>query len=250
MTHIDPVAAAGFGSAARAYERARPSYPGEAIEWLVERLRLGPGTTVVDLAAGTGKLTRLLVPTGARVVAVEPIGAMREQLVGVVPAAEVVDGVAERIPLGDAVADAVTVAQAFHWFRPDEALAEIHRVLRDGGSLALLWNTRDLEDPLQAAVERVLRPYRQAVPAHEGREWRAALAASGLFAAVEERRFAFVQELDTEGLCERTASTSFIAALPDPERERVLARVRELAARLEQPFPYPYVTEVFVCSRR
>jgi SAM-dependent methyltransferase len=137
---IDP-AAQSFASVAGVYERARPEYPEAAVDWLASRLDLGPGRTVVDLAAGTGKLTRMLVPTRARVIAVEPVPEMLAELRRAAPEAQALQGTAEAIPLPDAGADAVTVAQAFHWFDPPRALREIARVLRPGGRLGLIWNT-------------------------------------------------------------------------------------------------------------
>ena len=132
--------AASFARSADAYERARPGYAPEAVAALVERLDLGPGSVVVDLAAGTGKLARQLVPSGARIIAVEPLAEMRS----LVPAGiEVLDGTAEAIPLPTASADAVTVAQAFHWFDAEAARREIERVLRPGGLLALVSNRRE-----------------------------------------------------------------------------------------------------------
>ena len=124
---IHPTAAAGFSLGAAAYERGRPGYPAEAIGWLAEQLGLRAGRTVLDLAAGTGKLTRALVETGAEVVAVEPVDEMRAQLEAAVPAARALAGTAEEIPLADGAVDAVTVAQAFHWFDRDAAFTEIHR---------------------------------------------------------------------------------------------------------------------------
>lgn len=116
--------ALAFGPKANEYEKGRPDYPPTAIAWLIEALGINGNSTVIDLAAGTGKLTRLLLPTGARVIAIEPVEGMREVLSSVVPAAEVLEGTAEQLPLPDASTDAVTVAQAFHWFRGQEALAE------------------------------------------------------------------------------------------------------------------------------
>ena len=159
MSEIHPAAAQGFSASADAYERGRPGYPDEAIAWIVERLRLEPGRNVLDLAAGTGKLTRALVPSGAQVIAVEPIDEMREQLFAALPDVDAFDGTAESIPLPDASVDAVTCAQAFHWFRAAEAVQEIHRVLRPGGSIALIWNIRDLSDRLQARVQEILAPH-------------------------------------------------------------------------------------------
>jgi len=111
---------------------------------------------VVDLAAGTGKLTRPLLATGAEVVAVEPVAEMR----AVLPAgARAVDGTAEEMPLNTGSVDAVAVAQAFHWFDGDAALAEIHRVLRPDCSLALVWNRRQMDDPVNQAIEELIAPY-------------------------------------------------------------------------------------------
>jgi SAM-dependent methyltransferase len=150
------LAAPSFARSADAYERARPGYAPEAVTFLAERLGLGPGRVVVDLAAGTGKLARQLVPSGARVVAVEPLAEMRS----LIPAGiEVLDGTAEAIPLPDDFADAVTVAQAFHWFDAEAALREIERVLQQGGSLALVSNRRD-----SGAFDEVLARHRAHPP--------------------------------------------------------------------------------------
>lgn len=222
---LHPAASGGFARAAEAYERGRPGYPAAAVDFLAARLRLERGRTVVDLAAGTGKLTRPLLATGADVVAVEPVAEMRAAL----PAgAHVLDGTAEAIPLAAASADAVTVAQAFHWFDGDAALAEIHRVLRRGGALALVWNRR-MDDPLNQAVEELIAPYRGHTPALRTNAWRAAFECTELFGPLEAHAFPNEQSLDADGLADRVASISFIAALDDAERTRVLRAVRALA---------------------
>jgi SAM-dependent methyltransferase len=242
---IHPSAAVGFASAADVYERARPSYPQDAIDWLAAQTGLGPGRTVVDLGAGTGKLTRLLLPTGARVVAVEPIPEMRAHIDG----AEVLDGTAEAIPLPDASADVVTVAQAFHWFDHERALPEIHRVLRSNGSLVIVWNMRDLDDPVQRGVEDLLGPMRREVPGQILGAWREPLARSTLFGPATLGAFAYEQQFTTDDLCDRVASTSFVAALPPVDREELLVRVRALTHGIAEPFPFPYKTEVHVIPR-
>ena len=242
---IDPVAAAGFGSAAEVYERARPSYPSEAIDWLFERTGAGPGDTIVDLGAGTGKLTRLLVPSGARVVAVEPIPEMR----ALIDVGEPIDGTAEAIPMADGSAALVTVAQAFHWFDLDRALPEIHRVLRPGSSLALVWNMRDLDDPVQRGVEDLLAAHRGRLTAQREGRWRAPFAASPLFGEVQTGTFRYEQQFTADDLVARVSSTSFVAAMDEAERRPLLDDVRALVAGREEPFPFPYVTEVLVSSR-
>jgi SAM-dependent methyltransferase len=247
---VHPRAAVGFGRAADAYERARPDYPPAALDWLQGRLALGPGRTVVDLAAGTGKLTRLLLPTGARVVAVEPVAEMRAALAGAVPGAEIVDGTAEAMPLPDGSADAVTIAQAFHWFSTAEALAEIHRVLRPDGGLALVWNGRDLDDPLQIAVDRIIARHRGDVPTHQSGRWKSAFETTEIFGPLEEHLVPHRQELDRAGLVDRVMSTSVMAALPDAERVAAVADIEELGARQAEPIPISYTTQIYLCVRR
>jgi SAM-dependent methyltransferase len=245
---INEVAAAGFGSAAETYERGRPSYPPEVVELFAEHLGVGPGATVVDLAAGTGKLTRLLVATGAAVIAVEPVEAMRAQLEAALPGIDARDGTAEDLPLADASVDVVTVAQAFHWFDPEPALAEITRVLRPGGGLGLVWNERDESVPWVAELSSLFdwgarRPYRKGV------DWAAVIDASGRCTPVGHQALPYAQELDAETLVERVLSTSYIAARPAEENVELAAAVRSLVADFPERFPLPYVTDVFWCRR-
>jgi SAM-dependent methyltransferase len=241
---VDARAVAGFGGGAEAYERGRPGYPADSVAWLAERLSLGPGTTVLDLGAGTGKLSRLLVETGARVVAVEPVEEMR-QLLETVRGVEALAGAAEAIPLPDASADACTIAQAFHWFEPVVALAEIHRVLRPGSALGLLWNRLDEADPLTAAFIEVLARYRAHPPV--GYTWPEGYDRADLFTPIELRTFPNVQELDAEQIADRLASESSIAVLPAERRRQALRGVRALAPGT---VVLRYVTEVYVSNRR
>jgi ubiquinone/menaquinone biosynthesis C-methylase UbiE len=233
---VHPSAATGFARSVEAYERARPEYPAPAIEWLAEELDLRPRRVVVDLAAGSGKLSRPLAALGCEVIAIEPVAEMRAAIGAGI---RTLDGTAEAMPLPDDSADAVTVGQAFHWFDGPAALAEIERVLRPGGALALAWNRRPVESSaLHAAISEIMAPYRGDAPAHQSGAWREAFAGRELI----ERRFEFSQRLDADGLADRVGSTSFIAALADPERARVLERVRELAG--EGPVDVPYVCEI------
>jgi SAM-dependent methyltransferase len=243
---VHRAASIGFDRVADAYERGRPSYPLEAIDWLTNELRLGPGKTVVDLAAGTGKLARLLVPSGARVVAVEPVAGMREVLVEALPAAEVREGTAEAIPLPPRSADAVTVGQAFHWFDGERALAEIHRVLSSHGRLALVWNLRDLGRPLQARLEELLKGHRGDTPSHRSGRWRDAFATTTLFVPASQYRVSHRQQLDADGFVDRVGSISFIAALGDTEREAFLRQVRALAETCGGDVRLDYETEILV----
>jgi SAM-dependent methyltransferase len=220
---LHPAAAAGFARSADAYERGRPGYPDAAVDRLVAAL---PGRDVVDLAAGTGKLTRALIARGLDVVAVEPVAEMRA---AIAPPARAVAGTAEAIPQPDASADGVTVAQAFHWFDGERALAEIHRVLRPGGVLALIWNRRDTGDALLAQISDQLEPLRGDVPAHREQRWRDALEATDLFGPLREETFVNAQVVDGDGLADRVGSISFVAAMGDAERTALLAEIRALA---------------------
>ena len=186
---VHDTARRGFASAAGVYEESRPGYPAEAIEWLRAKLQLGPEGTLVDLAAGTGKLTRLLTPTGATVIAIEPVEEMRDALRSTTPDADAREGTAEQTGLPDSSADAVTVAQALHWFDAPKALAEIHRILRAEGRLALVWNIRDLDDPTQRAIDDLFTAYRGDTPSHRSGHWRDALDASEIFESTETNRF-------------------------------------------------------------
>lgn len=245
---IHPTALA-FANVAATYERGRPGYPHELLEWLVGRGDLRDGGCAVDLGAGTGKLTRLLVGHGARVIAVEPLAEMRAELVAVVPQAEVAVGHAEVVPLADATADLVTCGQSFHWFANARALGEIARVLKPSGGLVLVWNTRDEDDPLQARLAELVDPTRGETPSQRTGEWRAAMAASDAFVADGELTVASRQVVDRAGLLDRVQSTSHVAALAGQERAELLAAVASLVPA-DGHVALPYLTRAYAYRRR
>lgn len=247
---LDDVAARGFQAAAAAYELARPGYPDEAVQALVDALGIAVGTRVCDVAAGTGKLTRLLVDLGASVIAVEPVAEMREQAHAVLPAAEVVDGTAEAIPLPDASVDVVTVAQAFHWFDAPAAFVEIARVLRPGGGLALLWNERDESHAWVAEMSRIIRWHERTVSRYQHVDWPKIVAESNLFTPLREAAFPWAHQMNREVLADRVRSISYIAVMPLSERERLVAEVTSLVGRLPEPFGLPYRCRLQWCRLR
>jgi ubiquinone/menaquinone biosynthesis C-methylase UbiE len=240
----------GFEAAAERYERGRPDYPAAAIDRLVAGLGLRPGAVVADVGAGTGKLTRQLVGTGARVLAVEPLEGMRAVLERLVPEAEALAGTAEALPLADASVDAATVGQAFHWFDGERALRELGRVVRPGSGLALVWNARELTDPLQARLAALLDEVRGEAPSHREQSWRKHVETTPFFGLLEERTFPWEARYSRRQLAERVASVSFVARLPANEREPLLDRAASLVEGLAEPVPFRYRTDVYVLRRR
>ena len=256
---IHDAAAKGYARAADDYEKGRPGYPAAAIETLVRVCGIGAGSDLVDVGAGTGKFTASLFAHGPTVVAVEPVAAMREAFARRFPGARVMDGTAEHLPLPDASADVVTVAQAFHWFDHGPALDEIGRVLRPGGWLALIWNTRDLSVPWLAEINELMNTLAGDAPRFRStdRRWREPIEAHAAFEdELHEATFENpVPDVDLATMRARVASTSYVSALPDAERERVLGTVerivREAPMRDEgETFTDRYRTELFWCRRR
>ena len=229
---IDPLAEA-FAGAADRYDRGRLAYRPEPIDWAWETLDLGSGATVIDLAAGTGKLAVQLAARAGRLVAVEPLEGMRTVLTRQVPEAEVVDGTAEHMPLPDGDANAVFVGEAFHWFDGDRALPEIHRVLRPGGGLVLIWNVGEWHDhPWSEQVfERIDREPKPDVRP-ENRPWtglwRRFFEETPLFGPLEQKSFPHVVHTDVAGFVLMVSTWSFVAALPDETRERLAADLTKI----------------------
>jgi SAM-dependent methyltransferase len=235
--------ALSFAAVAEAYERSRPEYPEEAARWLTGE----PPRDVVDLAAGTGKLTRVLVRLGHRVTAVEPLPEMLDQLRVAVPEAEPALGRAESMPLAEGSADAVVAGQAYHWFDHDAALVEIARVLRPGGTFGAVWNMRDEAVGWVARLSELIGSEGQSE-----REPEDEVAASGLYEPVEEAEFRWEQPLDRMRLRDLVLSRSYCASLPPHEREPVLAAVEGLYDEVAGPdgLAMPYVTYCFRARRR
>jgi SAM-dependent methyltransferase len=248
---MDERAAKGFVGA-RQYNTYRPSYPPETIAFLRGAAGLCESSTIVDLAAGTGLMTRLLSPAG-RLIAVEPIAEMREVLAAEVPEAEVLSGFAEAIPLPPAVADAVVVAQAFHWFANPAAVNEIARVLRPDGALAIVWNIRDRSDPVMRELHTLLEPYRRNSPDFDNLPWREVFEApSSPLELSDAMRLDWEEPITLERLKGRVLSLSYVALTDDDGRLRVMAALEGLAhsAADDTPVIMKHHTEVFIARRR
>jgi SAM-dependent methyltransferase len=231
--------AGSFGAAADAYERGRPPYPPAAVDWLLA----GAGPRMLDLGAGTGKLTRQLAARGLDVTAVEPSEGMRSRLAAAVPGVRALAGSAESIPLPDGSVDAVLVAQAWHWVDPERAVPEAARVLAPGGTLGLVWNIRDEREEWLARLGRLLHP--EGAPPTSGVGVPDLADHPDLFAPVETSTVEWRHTLTPDDLTDLVASRSYVITLPDDDRTALLAEVRGLVAhhpalagrdRIEMPY--------------
>ncbi len=241
--------ARSFDRVADAYGRARPSYPAAAVDWVLER---APGRRVVDLAAGTGKLTQVLVSAGAAVIAVEPLDNMRAALEASLPGVPALAGTAEQMPLADESADGVLVGQAFHWFDAPRALAEVARVLVPGGVLGLVWNVRDDAVAWVAELTEALHGAGDVLSA--SRTIGDDPISDPRFTHGERREFANPVRFDRARLVEWATSTSSIATLEPVQREAALMRIGRLAdehpdLRGKDTFTMPYVTAAVRATR-
>ena len=214
--------AASFGAVASEYERGRPPYPAEAVGWLIP----AGAAHVLDLGAGTGKLTRQLTGCGLDVTAVEPSEGMREKLRQAVPGVRALAGTAERIPLPDNSVDAVLVAQAWHWVDPVRAVPEVARVLGPGGQLGLLWNIRDERADWVAGLGAILR---QSDGAHAvSSNVSAAPRVGPPFGQLERRDVGWVHRLSPDALVDMVSSRSYVSTMPPGDRETLLNDLRHL----------------------
>jgi SAM-dependent methyltransferase len=229
-----------FAAVAGAYERGRPEYAPAVVGAIAAELELGRDARVLDLAAGTGKLARALLAGGIEVVAIEPQAPLREVLGARIGAHRVLDGLAEAIPLADASVDAVTVADAFHWFDQREALIEIKRVLRGGGGLAVISTIPDWRGASWAeAVAEVMEQTRPEHPHFDGPPWREAVVAAGGWSEPREIRVTATHSADAAAIVDYLGSVSWIAAMPDQERAETLGRLRALVFEGETPSELP-----------
>jgi MOSC domain-containing protein YiiM/ubiquinone/menaquinone biosynthesis C-methylase UbiE len=227
---IHESAAKGFAAAADAYERGRPEYSTEAIAALVRELGIGPGKRVLDLAAGTGKLTRQIAPSRAEIVAVEPIAEMRAKLAAASPDVEALEGTAEAIPLPNHSVDAVVVGQAFHWFDGIRAVSDIRRVLKPDGALGLIWQARDPRLPWIERLDEIIDRADDGHPRFRTMAWREAFDRTALFEPLRSADFETVQRGSPETIIDRVASISYVAAMGEARRAKVLDEVRALIA--------------------
>jgi SAM-dependent methyltransferase len=242
MTTDDSARAHSFGAVAAAYDAGRPTFPADALTWI-----LGPGRLqILDLGAGTGKLSQVAAALGHDVVAVDP----SEEMLAVcrkLPGVDTMVGAAESIPLAHASVDAVIVGQAFHWFDHARALPEIARVLRPHGVLGLLWNNYDTVVPWVRRLHRAMIG-EDFLAANDEFDPMPTLLQSDLFSMVETARFRHWHDLDRTGLKQLAMSHSRVAVLTESRRESVLDQIDAIydgTARPPEPLRMPYFTNCY-----
>jgi SAM-dependent methyltransferase len=264
---VHHAAGVGYQRDSGGYERSRPSYPLAALAALADALPLEAGRTVVDLGAGTGKFTRLLALTGAEVLAVEPVTAMRERLAELLPQVAVVPGTAEDTGLPGGCADAVVAAQSWHWFDQEAALAEVERLLRPGGALVLVWNTYDTSVPwvrdFQDIYFRLAPGDLPSPPLPAGHDeddgagsdaWRRAFDGRPGWGTIEELHVANPHSTTVGDVVARMMSSSHIAVMDPADQARVRAEVEAMlrshdATRESGAVEMPYTTDVYWVRR-
>ncbi len=239
---------------ARDYDELRPSYAPEAVEWAAERGSLRKGSSVVDLAAGTGQLSKLFAGLGMKPIAVAPAANMRAVFGERLPGVRVVDGTAERMPLPDGSADVVVVGNAFHHFERQPAFAQIHRVLRLGGALALFWawplEEEQLSIPGLREIDEVVTAARASNDiATAYRSWAAVPDAADGFGPFERREFPVTHVLPSSRLVDLYATSSDVASLSDPVRNDLLDGIRRLSSALPDTLHLPARSVVGLCLR-
>jgi SAM-dependent methyltransferase len=252
---IHQAAAEGFQKAPEVYESGRPDFPPEAIRYLAKHLSIDSASHVLELGAGTGKLTRLLVPLGCHITAVEPVEGMRRKFASLLPEVFLMAGTAESLPLEAETVDVVLVATAFHWFDYAKALVEIHRVLKPGGWLGLLWNVRDESAPWVAQLAKIIEPYEGDTPRYKTFQWKKVFDETVLFTPLQKTEFPFIQMGNIQTVLDRTRSVSFVAALKPIEQEKVLDAVRQMleidyGVKPQAVLDIPYRTDLFWCVKR
>lgn len=251
---IHEKASIGFDRAGDSYERGRPEYPQEAVDFLVKTLQIFPRSVVIDLGAGTGKFTKLLLPSGAAILAVEPVEGMRKKFQSLYPQLKVLNGSAEDIPVEEKSVDTIIAAQAFHWFNGPKALQEMHRVLNPNGKLGLIWNARDESLDWVAQLTKIIDPHEGGAPRYKSMNWKRAFDATDFFSNLEHQSFNYTQVGTIDTIVDRIGSISFISALPEQQRSLVLDQVRDLVVthpetRGKSEIKLPYRTDVYWCEK-
>lgn len=252
MTHsLHPAAQQGFSAAAELYQRVRPSYPQEIVNWLIEDLGITQQSKVIDLGAGTGKFLDYLKQATPHIIAVEPIAEMLEQLKIVHPEVQTQQASSDQILLKNNSIDAILCAQSFHWFANLETLTEMHRLLKSDGHLGLVWNQRDESVDWVKALADLLAQYEGDTPRFHSNEWQNVFQQQSLFQLAGKKTFVQHQIGTVEQVVsQRLLSTSFIAAMPPEQQLEMKLKFEAIVLHYTAKAPhdeiaFPYVTYAY-----
>jgi len=257
MNTVHTMAAKGFELQVDVYDKNRPSYPKESVQSLIQQFGINKQSTVLDLAAGTGKMTQLLEPFVGKLIAVEPAENMRKKLKENTTTAEILEGTAESIPLSNESVDVVVVAQAFHWFCNRKALQEIHRVLKKDGGLALIWNLEDNNTDWVAEVRNLVEQFEDNAPQFRHGTWNKIFEETlDLFSSKDHQKFSYSLDCTSEMIWLRILSKSYISVLQQTQQEQLKQKLTEILLRhfpqlknSENTVPYPYVTDLYTYNK-
>lgn len=247
---IHEKASVGFDRAADSYDRGRPEYSSDAINFLIDQFKINQNSKILDLGAGTGKFTKLILPFSKNIVAIEPVEGMRNKFQSLINGVPILPGTAENLPLDSNSIDAVICAQAFHWFEANLAIEEIHRVLKPNGHLGLLWNVRDESFDWVKRLTSIIDPHESGAPRYKKMVWKKAFDETTFFSKLEHRAFNYIQSGNNETIVDRIASISFISSLAEDQRKQVLLEVRNLLSshpqtKDEKTIQLPYKTDLY-----
>jgi len=263
----------GFNLQTDVYERSRPSYPQQVIDFIQSEFKLAPGTRCLDLAAGTGKFTRLLLPFQFDLIAVEPIDGMREKFQNMLPNVKIIKGTADNIPLESNTFDVVFTAQAFHWFSNEKALKEIHRILKPNGIFGLIWNLEDGNKYWVSKLRELYEQFEEEAPQYRHGTWKNVFLESKLASELfnlplKEVHFNFNLSCNPERIWERVLSKSYIATMKTQQQQELKIKVikclfdnvkefqldginsENLFQQKELVIDYPYTTHFFWCRKK
>ena len=245
---LHPSAQKGFSLGAELYQQVRPSYPPEIVVWLQDQLKVGENSTVIDLGSGTGKFLPYLIQTQAKVIAVEPVAEMLQQLQQAYPTVECIQAFSDQLPLQNESVDAIVCAQSFHWFSNTETLTEMHRVLKPSGHLALVWNQRDIQVDWVRALADEIVPLEGDTPRYHSKKWKQVFENKKLFRFIGLDTFQLLHRGTVEQVVsKRLLSTSFIAAMPAEQQQRLKARFEQIVfdftgLSTQDQIDFPYTT--------
>jgi SAM-dependent methyltransferase len=237
-----------------AYERGRPEYPQKVVDFFSVSFPILPNSVVLEIGVGTGKFTKLLLEAGVQIIALEPLENMRNKFTQMFPTIQVIDGVAESIPLPDKSVGSCDRGSGVSLVRRAQSDEEIHRVLKPNGNLGLVWNVQNRSHDWVEKLGQIVDVHEKGIAQYRTSQWKNAFATFKIFSPLQEVKFQHTHASTPEMIIDRVDSISFIQALPEAERKKALKEVRNLIEshpdiRSKTTIDFPYITDVFFCHK-